>query len=285
MVRAGDSSNPQGLWASHPGTAATHTAELRMPLTPAQLRVLEELPVHNGNVRLRLELRAAAAWLREEHRHILGTGGGAAVELLPLTWLRTDELHLAVPIGHWVEQVLPGLGADRYRTVLISLPSKSPLTPGKPLVRWFDEARARYDRGEYRGCIERCRDVRRAVETLLEAGKSDPVSAKAANAAGLPAGTTTFVDGVWRPLRRHQRGAPSRARRAGPQRRRRASGTAHHRRDARVPKRAAWTTCAAVVPRSPSGGVGRARLIIPRRHQAGATARGQRSSRSCRALP
>jgi hypothetical protein len=200
LVRAGSSSQPQGLWASHPGTAATHAVALRIPLAPTQLRALEEAPAQDGHLLLRLELRAAAAWLRQEHQHVLGSGGGSAMELLPLAWVRTDELRLAIPAGPWAEQVLPGLGADRYRTVLVSLPADSPLSPGKPLVRWFDDARARYDRGDYRGCIERCRDVRRAVETALQASKSDPVSAKAASAAGLPAGTTAFLDGVWRAL-------------------------------------------------------------------------------------
>jgi hypothetical protein len=67
-------------------------------------------------------------------------------------------------------------------------------------VRWFDDARARYDRGDYRGCVERCQDVRRAVETALQATKRDPVSAKAASAAGLAPGTTAFLDGVWHAL-------------------------------------------------------------------------------------
>lgn len=199
MTRAGGN-DPQGVWASHPGAAATHACELRLPLTPMQLRALEEAPPQDGNVTLRVEVRVAAAWLRQEHQQVLGSGGGSAVELLPLSWVRAEPLRLAVPVGHWAERVLPGLGANRYRTVLVRLPSESPLTPGKPLVRWFDDARARYDRGDYRGCIERCRDVRRAVETSLEATKSDPVSAKAASAAGLPAGTSGFLEGVWRAL-------------------------------------------------------------------------------------
>jgi hypothetical protein len=106
------------------------------------------------------------------------------VDLLPLAWVRTDELRLLVPLAHWVESVLPALGTDRFRTVVISLPINGPLTPNTPLVRWFDDARSRYDAGDWRGCIERCRDVRRAVETTLNASKSDPVGAKAAAAAG-----------------------------------------------------------------------------------------------------
>jgi hypothetical protein len=200
LVRAGAPSHPAGLWASYPVTAATHAAELRVPLTPAQLRALEDAPAQDGHLLLRLELRVAAAWLRQEHQQVLGSGGGAAVELLPLTWVRAEELRLAVPLGPWSERVLPGLGTDRYRAVLVSLPAESALTPDKPLVRWFDDARARYDRGDYRGCVERCRDVRRAVETSLQASKSNPVSAKAASAAALPAGATAFLDGVWQAL-------------------------------------------------------------------------------------
>jgi hypothetical protein len=121
------------------------------------------------------------------------------LDLLPLAWVRTDELRLLVPLVHWVEGVLPALGTDRFRTVVISLPTNGALTPNTPLVRWFDDARARYDAGDWRGCIERCRDVRRAVETTLKATKSDPVSAKAAAASGLPPNPaiSSFVDGVW----------------------------------------------------------------------------------------
>jgi hypothetical protein len=91
---------------------------------------------------------------------------------MPLTWVRADELRLAVPVGQWAEQVLSALGADGYPTVLILLPTESPLTPGTPLVCWFDGARARYDRGDYRGCVERRRDVRRAVETGLSRARA-----------------------------------------------------------------------------------------------------------------
>jgi hypothetical protein len=195
--RATGPGQSQGMWVSHPNVAATHEAELRVPLSAAQLHSLEQAPMHAADLALRLELRTTAAWLREEQQL---PGAGAAVELLPLTWVRADDLRLIIAAAYWAERVLPGLGADRFRTVLIRLPRESPLTPNKPLVRWFDDARARYDRGDYRGCIERCRDVRRAVETSLQATKSNPVSAMAARAVDLPDGTTAFLDGVWRAL-------------------------------------------------------------------------------------
>ena len=198
MTRARSPNSPQGLWSSNPNSPSADGAELRIPLTPAHLRVLEDVRPQDGNVPLRVRLDVAAAWVRGEHR--LGSAGGAPVlELLPLAWVRTDELRLLVPLVHWVESVLPALGTDRFRTVVISLPMNGPLTPNTPLVRWFDDARARYDAGDWRGCIERCRDVRRAVETTLKATKSDPVSAKAAAASGLPPNPaiSSFVDGVW----------------------------------------------------------------------------------------
>jgi hypothetical protein len=199
LARALSPGDPPGLWSSNPASESRHAAELRVPLTAVQLRALEDAPAQDGNLVLRIELRTTAAWARAEHSDLLGPGGGAGVELLPVPWVRTEELRFAVPLGHWAGRVLPGLGADRYRTLLLNLPAENPVAPDEPLVRWFDDARRRYDFGDYRGCIERCRDVRRAVETALQATKSEPVSAKAA-ATGLPAGTSAFVDGVWRAL-------------------------------------------------------------------------------------
>src|SRR4051812_36865672 len=63
--RATGPGQSQGMWASHPNVAATHEAELRVPLSAAQLRSLEQAPMHAGNLALRLELRTTAAWLRE----------------------------------------------------------------------------------------------------------------------------------------------------------------------------------------------------------------------------
>lgn len=202
MTRARSPNSPPGLWSSNPHSPSTDGAELRIPLTPAHLRALEEARPQGGSVSLRVQLDVAAAWIRGEHR--LGSAGGGApvLDLLPLAWVRTDELRLLVPLAHWVESVLPALGTDRFRTVVISLPMNGALTPNTPLVRWFDDARSRYDAGDWRGCIERCRDVRRAVETTLNASKSDPVSAKAAAGSGLPSNPaiSAFVDGVWRAL-------------------------------------------------------------------------------------
>lgn len=199
LVRGRATSEPQALWASRPTASAEHSVYLRVPLTPTQLRAVEDTPPIDGQVLLRLELTAEAAWLRKEHTHVLGSTGGSAMELLPLAWVRIDDLRLAVPVAYWAERVLPAVGADRYRTLLIVLPTESPLTPGQSLVRWFDEARGRYDRGDYRGCIERCRDVRRAVEVALGATRDHPVSART-GPVGVPAGTTAFVDGVWAAL-------------------------------------------------------------------------------------
>ena len=200
MSRAMSPDDPHGIWMSRPASTSSDHVELRVALLPTHLRVLENARAQDGDVALRVQLRVAAALVRGEQ--MLQANGGVAVELLPIAWVRTDELRLHVPIGQWAEKVLPGLGADRFRTVIVSLPSSGALTPDKPLVRWFDEARARYDSGDWRGCIERCRDVRHAVESALDATKSAPVGAKAAAGSGLAPrqGVTDFLDGVWRAL-------------------------------------------------------------------------------------
>ena len=200
MSRAMSPDDSHGIWMSRPGSESSDHVELRVVLSPMHLRVLEGARARDGDVALRVQVHVAVAQVRTEH--MLQANGGVAVELLPLAWVRADELRLQVPIGQWAEKVLPALGADRFRTVIVSLPSSGALTPDKPLVRWFDEARARYDSGDWRGCIERCRDVRHAVESALNATKSSPVGSRAVAASGLPthAGVTDFLDGVWRAL-------------------------------------------------------------------------------------
>lgn len=199
MTRARNTSSG-APWISNANYTATYAIDLRVPIPQEQMHALEMLPASSTDVPVRIQIEKRASAVGAEHQLPWGIGGGSALELWALSWIRTDELQFTVPGPHWAAQVLPGLGADRYRTVLIALPRDSPLTPDTPLVRWFDEARERHDRGDHRGCIERCRDVRKAVEAALAATRAEPVSTKAAQSGTLPQSATQFLDGVWKAL-------------------------------------------------------------------------------------
>ena len=136
--------------------------------------------------------------MRDETQDVLGRSSCSALELLPLAWVRASEITLPVPRSEWAEAILPALGMDAIRLVGIRLPRRGgPL--GDDLVAWFDQARHKFDAGDYRGAIERARDVRNAVEKRLQATRSNPVGAKVRAARELPEGaaTTAFLDGVW----------------------------------------------------------------------------------------
>jgi hypothetical protein len=148
-----------------------------------------------------VRVEAEAALVREEHQHVLGVSSGSAVELLPLTWIRVGDVTVPVPRSEWAEQILPAVGLNTMRLVACRLP-RSGGSLGNDLTTWFDQARLKFDAGDYRGAIERARDVRNAVEQHLHSSRAAPVALKVETARGLPkhAPTTEFLDGVWRAL-------------------------------------------------------------------------------------
>jgi hypothetical protein len=134
VTRISEPSSPQGPWISNPSYAATYSASLTLPIPLGQMHTLEMLPAFAADIPVRIGIETRASAVAGEHALAWGVGGGSALELWPLSWVRTEELQLAVPGSQWATQLLPGIGADRYRTVLIALPTRSPLTPMLPLL-------------------------------------------------------------------------------------------------------------------------------------------------------
>jgi hypothetical protein len=192
----------RGVWASIPNSTTTDAAELRFALTPVQVHLLDTAAGDRDRVvNLLVRFEVEAAWLRDEPQDVLGHSSTSALELLPLANVRAAEITLPVPRSEWAEGILPALGLDAMRLVAVRLPRRGgPLV--EDLVSWFDQARHKFDTGDYRGAIERARDVRNAVEKRLAATQSDPVAAKVSAVRGLPDGapTTAFLDGVWQAL-------------------------------------------------------------------------------------
>jgi hypothetical protein len=201
-VRVRGVGGDRGVWASIPSSTTSDAADLRFALAPLQVHALDTAATQpNRVVNLLVRFEVEAAWVRDEPQNVLGHSSGSALELLPLASVRASEITLPVPRSEWAEAILPALGMDALRLVGVRLPRQGgPL--GDDLVAWFDQARHKFDAGDYRGAIERARDVRNAVEKRLQATRNDPVAAKVRDARGLPedAATTAFLDGVWEAL-------------------------------------------------------------------------------------
>ena len=189
----------EGLWASHSNTTIEHPADFRFALSGTQVRLLEAAAAEDARaVPLNLKFRADVAWVREEHE--LRDSSASALGLAPLAWVRVGDATVRVPRSELSEQILPGLGLDSLRLVAVRLPRGGPLR--EDLVAWFDQARVKFDVGDYRGAIERARDVRNTIEKHLGATQQDPVASKVQTARQLPehAPVTQFLDGVWKAL-------------------------------------------------------------------------------------
>jgi hypothetical protein len=101
-----------------------------------------------------------------------------------------------------VNNVIPGLGLDRLRLIEIRVPSPGGSLPGA-VVSLFDAARRDYDDGRYRECIQKCRDVRHAVEQYLGAtGQNNTVADQVAARLALPPNDPrhALIDQTWQGL-------------------------------------------------------------------------------------
>lgn len=185
----------RGVWASIPNSTTSDAADLRFALAPLQVHLLDVAATQLDRlVNLLIRFEVEVAWVRDQPQDVLGHSSGSALELLPLASVRASEITLPVPRSEWAEAILPALGMDAIRLVGIRLPRRGgPL--GDDLVAWFDQARHKFDAGEYRGAIERARD---GAERGREAAPGD------AKRSGGGEGSATRVA-----CRRAQRRPPS----------------------------------------------------------------------------
>lgn len=191
--------------------AAPGQIEVRLPLTEHLLASLEEHRHRHpeGNFEAYLSLHVNVSW-------IVGTGNASPAEagllqghplntslgpfslLAPMWYPKIDDLRMQIPASVWVGQVLPPLGFSSLRLVEITLPTANGLLPDG-LVASFDAAQSDYDLGNYRECIQKCRDVRNAIEHHLGATQRNPVADVIGDRLGLPtdAPQRPFLRNVW----------------------------------------------------------------------------------------
>ncbi len=118
--------------------------------------------------------------------------------LAPFWYTRIEDVQVQIPASLWVDRVLPPLGFSSLRLIEIALPTANGLLP-EALIASFDAARHDYDLGNYRECVQKCRDVRNAVEQHLGATRQHSVADVLGDHLGLPpdAPQRAFLRNVW----------------------------------------------------------------------------------------
>ena len=185
--------------------------EVRLPLTEQLIASLEAHRHRHpeGNFDAYLSLHVTVAWvaatgnaLPAEARllqgHPLDSSLGPFSLLAPLWYPRIDDLSVRISASVWVDQVLPSLGFSSLRLIEITLPTANGLLL-EGIIASFDAARRDYDLGNYRECIQKCRDVRNAIERHLSATQQHPVADVIGDRLGLPTGAPQrpFLRNVW----------------------------------------------------------------------------------------
>jgi hypothetical protein len=198
-----------GLWVSLPTAPVEHRLEFRFSLAAEQVRLLENHAQRLGDeqVPIGLRLRIAAAWVRQSGNaprpgpagHPIPAATGLVSELWPAWEARIEPLEARLRREDWAAQVLPGLGADQVRLISVGLPSTSKAL-GAEAAAAIEAAYQRYDKGDYRGAVQACRDLRDSVRDRLDANET--IAARVADLLALPADSAEIVllDNLWKTL-------------------------------------------------------------------------------------
>jgi hypothetical protein len=197
----------------------SHTLEVRVPLSQPVVAHLDAQRHTSADKAFTavLRLSATVGWLykigntfpsgspepQAIGNHPFSSALGLFSLVAPFWDTRIEPLPIRITAPLWIDNALPGLGYDRLRLIEVMVPS-----PGEPLltmvIPFFDDARRDYDAGRYRECVQKCRDVRHAVEQHLGAtGKEgDRVADKVAARLGLSADDPRrkLLDGMWQGL-------------------------------------------------------------------------------------
>lgn len=187
---------------------------VRIPLTLAHITQLERFRHQAPNKILAATLRIVpeVAW-------VLAVGNSISIpnreEAAPLPNPFSSMMGMLVTYAHfwsvgacavpltvsssaWITNVLPGLGYDSLRLIEIRLPPTGGALPSS-IGSFFDDARRDYDAGRYRECIEKCRDVRNAIEQYLGATTKDHIAKVIGDRLGWTASAPqrAYLKGMW----------------------------------------------------------------------------------------
>lgn len=195
---------------SVPAVPTSSQIEVRLPVTEHLIAHLETHRHHHaeGTFVAALGLHGTVAWLSATgnttppdarmQNHPIDLQFGLFSILAPFWNTKLEDLSVHIAASQWVDQVLPPLGYSSLRLIEVALPSGNGLLPAN-LIASFDGARRDYDLGNYRECVQKCRDVRNAVEQHLGATRQHPVADVLGERLGLPpeAPQRAFLRNVW----------------------------------------------------------------------------------------
>jgi hypothetical protein len=185
--------------------------EVRLPLNEQLIASLEAHRHQHpeGTFVAYLGIHATIAWVvatgnatpaeaRMLQGHPLDSSLGLFSLLAPFWYPKVEDVQVQIPASLWVSNVLPPLGFSSLRLIEVFLPAANGLLPDA-LIASFDAARRDYDLGNYRECVQKCRDVRNAVEQHLGATRQHPVADVIGDRLGLPPSAIqrAFLRNTW----------------------------------------------------------------------------------------
>jgi hypothetical protein len=202
-----------GLFLSLPSAVQERTIQLHFGVPHATLRFTELAAASSGprDIQMKLEVGASVAWVPRTWNNIPLRPGdepepaieglGLVSELRPIWHTQVGELLLYVPRERWAEEVLPRVGLDRLRLVVVRFPSDTDARKAR-MVRKFDAARRALDAGQFAESIRACRDVRRMVQRRLTGSEREQVVDAVARRRGLAtaAPQMVFLEATWMAL-------------------------------------------------------------------------------------
>lgn len=201
-------SHTHGVFHSSDQGSRTQSFDLRFTLTPETLRLIEDAAhrVEAASAGLQLRISPSFAHVRGEENLVSEAGMpgqkhllGQAFDLWSLPGLGLQTLSISISREQWAERLAPAFGLNSTRLVPIRLP-KSVEGLDDKLVAMFDQAAAAYERRDYRGAIQGCRDIRELAEQSLGAQGEGSVADIVAKERQLEVGSPEhqLLDDAWK---------------------------------------------------------------------------------------
>jgi hypothetical protein len=192
----------RGLVVARPQSFSPDLVTLRFGLSPGAIRELHDRARTTAPAAVTFDLRFQATLARLLDTDAADTGAAfnspVAAGLAPYWQTRVEDMQIELSRERWADTVSPGLGEDRLRLVVVGFPpAGGPL--GGQVADLFDAARRAYDAGDYRECVQKCRDVRNHVEQSLRSTDDERVAAAVARHVGAAGDDprVAFLDRAW----------------------------------------------------------------------------------------
>lgn len=213
---------------TRPTMVSEHIIDLRFPLTPEQVHLLEVrrhaqqdhqflatlvlkvgvgwvVATWNKPVNLLFSLAPGSDPATQAHQaqHTVPYELGMRSSLAPFWSAKIlQELTITVPASAWVATILPGLGLDGIRMTEVAMPRRHGFLPDD-VIPFFETAPRQFDKRHYREAMQTCRDVRNAIERHLGASATHPIGTIVAQRLGWRAGMPQegILNAMWAALR------------------------------------------------------------------------------------